>query len=210
MSLRGNETGAKSCAGITYFTSAMKAAGRHPLCIGRPGKIMTDVPLADVVEQTAKQPKEDAKAIEFTYACLGYSQTTPNMEKLGMLPLCDVGMRFTVLRAPKRKIPDGEDEALVQHEETRPKKDEHHGIQPLAPTTSYWEYWSPIFQKYAKGAYNFWTKGLEDYPRKFIDFQSKSVEFQKKIASSMQKQANFCVKFLLRFSRDIISWWLPR
>mmetsp|Transcript_17116 Transcript_17116/g.55599 ORF Transcript_17116/g.55599 Transcript_17116/m.55599 type:complete len:224 (+) Transcript_17116:110-781(+) len=223
MSLRGNETGAKSCAGITYFTSAMKASGKQPMCFGRRGKVMTDVPLGDVVERSAKKGLQEKANVEFTYACVGYSQTTPNMEKLGMLPLCDVGMRFTVLKAPKHKAtgdeddeqkdggdrPQGDDASDARTTARRPPARPPLGVSAAAKEEE--DNKKPSFmERYARGALNFWKKSLEDYPRKFVDFQKKCLETQLKFATSAAKQAAYCGKAALRFTRDVVAWWLPR
>ena len=197
--MRDNETGAKSCAGITYFTSAMKAKGKEPVCFGRRGKIMTDVPLKDVVERSAKRAvKDDVQKREFTYACIGYSQTTPNMTQRGLLPLCDVGIRFTVLKAPKEA--PKEEVTLSVAEPVAEKTDR----QPL------WQSVRPATEKFLKHASNFWRRRLEDYPKKFVEFPKKIIAFQKRLAISFQKRVTYAGKSMLRFSKDLLSWWIPR
>jgi len=49
----------------------------------------------------------------------------------------------------------------------------------------------------------FWKRGLEDFPNKFTTFSGKLV-------TSMQKQAAYLGKLVVRLSRDVLSWWLPR
>mmetsp|Transcript_1061 Transcript_1061/g.3125 ORF Transcript_1061/g.3125 Transcript_1061/m.3125 type:complete len:193 (-) Transcript_1061:116-694(-) len=170
----------KSCAGLTYFTSAMRAAGKPPMCLGRRGTVSNEtneLPHKEVIERSAKSVEQKGN-VDFTYACLGYSQTTAKMEREGALPLCDVGVRLTMLRAAQK--------------EAQPKE---------APAAAFdLKAW---LTRVSTSVLNFWRKALDDYPNKWLNFN-------KKLYTAMNRQAKFIGKLLSKVSRDALSWWLSR
>ena len=88
-----------SCAGLLWFTSEMKSAGRPPYCFGRRGELKAGAEALEKIAKNDDQQKDDKPSEGFTYACLGYAQATAKMTREGKLPLCDVGVRFALLRA---------------------------------------------------------------------------------------------------------------
>uniref|UniRef100_A0A7S3K270 DUF8204 domain-containing protein n=1 Tax=Aureoumbra lagunensis TaxID=44058 RepID=A0A7S3K270_9STRA len=187
---------AKSCTGITYFSSAMKNEGKEALCLGRRGNVTSEIPQKDIIERSAKKNGKTEDEVDFSYACVGYSQTTEKMEKEGILPLCDVGMRFTILKAKnsQKQKEDVEEstQAIIKENSPPPVAG-----KPLSETLR------PMMERYFQGASNFWRRALTDFPRKFY-------EFHPKFLASMKKQASYLGKLFSRFSKEIVSWWVPR
>ena len=65
-----------SCAGLLWFTSEMKTAGRPPYCFGRRGELRAGAEALEKIAKGDDQQKDDKPSEGFTYACLGYAQAT--------------------------------------------------------------------------------------------------------------------------------------
>lgn len=178
---------AKSCAGITYFTSAMKAKGRPPLCVGRRGTLARDVSYKEVIERSAKS-SEQKGPVEFTYSCIGYSQTTLKMEREGRLPLCDIGMRLMVVRAAQ---------PVQQVARQQPGPQSPPDAHPMYFDVKAW------LIRVGTSVLNFWRKSLDDFPNKWVAFNQRFVVM-------MQRQANFIAKMLNKVTHDALNWWLSK
>ena len=80
-----NEAPVSSCAGILFFTSEMKARGEKPYCFGRRGSLRAGVEAleknAAVDNASSSDSKKEKKPpAGFTYACVGYAQSTARVE----------------------------------------------------------------------------------------------------------------------------------
>ena len=213
-----DEQTVKSCTGITYFTSAMKAKGEKAWCIGRRGTIpAAEASPPEVIEAAAdpearnkekRGKKQEEKARETTFLCLGYSQTTARMERQGTLPLCDIGMRFLVISAAtadadRRKIP-----SRFSGDKNGPQAGELDGevLRPPFSMGNLEEYATKARERTTKAfaaAQTFWIGALKTFP---VDFQ----KFSTKLVGAMAKQAAYIGKTLGKITKAAATWVLDR
>ena len=185
-----------SCTGILWFTSQMKARGEAPYCFGRRGTLRGGT---EALEKNAQVDNhgsaESPPPGDFTYACIGYSQATAKMNREGALPLCDVGVRFAMLRSAEVKTdeaaasrkaaardearaseePAGAAAAAAAREGRADGGEARDGAAALSALTSSItaEAVYHACERTVVKVSNFWSNALTNYPEKFVAFNGK-------------------------------------
>ena len=170
-----------SCTGILWFTSEMKKRGDAPYCFGRRGTLRAGTEALEKNAQVDNQTsKDDAPPGEFTYACLGYSQATAKMNRDGALPLCDVGVRFAMLRTAEKAAEKAPSDARPPEEASdalHPGAAARDAAEPRAVAAS-----PPLItseavytacERTVTKVSAFWSNALTNYPEKFVAFNGK-------------------------------------
>lgn len=195
----GPPASVSSCAGLLWFTSEMKARGRPPYCFGRRGSLDAGAEALEKLAQGDDDQKEDKKADGFTFACIGYAQATAKMTREGKLPLCDVGVRFALLRAAdtadarKKKAL-----AIARHRDTvgttqgiAPRDGDELAQKVSAAAAA----WAGYVSRFVAKASAFWAGALTNYPEKYGTFTGK-------MANALSNHA----KCFVKMGRKALAW----
>ena len=85
-----------SCTGIAYYSKAMKDAKMTPVCLGIKRTLPHKLPSENMATLDKMQKKNVIHSV-----CLGYSQCSGRMERLGNSPICLKGVPITVSAVPE-------------------------------------------------------------------------------------------------------------
>ena len=85
-----------SCTGIAYYSKAMKDAKIAPVCFGIKRTLPTKLPSENMTALDKIQKKNVIHSV-----CMGYSQCSGRMERLGNAPVCLKGVPITVTAVPE-------------------------------------------------------------------------------------------------------------
>ena len=188
-----------SCAGLLWFTSEMKSSGRPPYCFGRRGELRAGAEALEKIAKGDDQQKDDKPSEGFTYACLGYAQATAKMTREGKLPLCDVGVRFALLRAADTA--DSRKKKALAAARRRDTVGTTSGISPRdedelsQKASGLMQYMANGIQTFVTKASRFWSGALTNYPEKFGSFTDK-------MTRALQNHA----KYLVKLCRKALAW----
>ena len=188
-----------SCAGLLWFTSEMKTAGRPPYCFGRRGELKAGAEALEKIAKNDDQQKEDKPSEGFTYACLGYAQATAKMTREGKLPLCDVGVRFALLRAADTN--EQRKKKALAAARRRDTVGTTAGISPRdedelsKKASGVLQYMANGIQTFVTKASRFWSGALTNYPEKFGNFTDK-----------MSRALQNHTKYLVKLCRKALAW----
>ena len=188
-----------SCAGLLWFTSEMKSSGRPPYCFGRRGELRAGAEALEKIAKGDDQQKDDKPSEGFTYACLGYAQATAKMTREGKLPLCDVGVRFALLRAADTA--DSRKKKALAAARRRDTVGTTAGISPRdedelsKKASGVLQYMANGIQTFVTKASRFWAGALTNYPEKFGNFTDK-----------MTRALQNHTKYLLKLCRKALAW----
>lgn len=94
-----------SCTGLLYFSNEMRKRKELPLCIGRRSTLNKKISL-DKLEVLDKQ---SSKPDLGWYLCIGYSQWSGRMERMGFVPICITGSEIHVGKkvVPQKRKEEG-------------------------------------------------------------------------------------------------------
>ena len=188
-----------SCAGLLWFTSEMKTAGRPPYCFGRRGELKAGAEALEKIAKNDDQQKDDKPSEGFTYACLGYAQATAKMTREGKLPLCDVGVRFALLRAADTN--EQRKKKALAAARRRDTVGTTAGISPRdedelsKKASGVLQYMANGIQTFVTKASRFWAGALTNYPEKFGNFTDK-----------MTRALQNHTKYLVKLCRKALAW----
>ncbi len=188
-----------SCAGLLWFTSEMKTAGRPPYCFGRRGELKAGAEALEKIAKNDDQQKDDKPSEGFTYACLGYAQATAKMTREGKLPLCDVGVRFALLRAADTN--EQRKKKALAAARRRDTVGTTAGISPRdedelsKKASGVLTYMANGIQTFVSKASRFWAGALTNYPEKFGNFTDK-----------MTRALQNHTKYLVKLCRKALAW----